>query len=545
MAPALQMRTRSSRRVQQAQKKSAEPQQPEREESPLTESEDDQHRPKKRRRKTNSKVVEPVTYDIPPVESKTTTFLGFFSSQNIFLRLITYACSIPGRLGYACLNTVLRAVKPDPIFCSRKPNRTCRINTILKHGLDFAKDLGIRNTRDLAKLIQWNEDNRIRFMRISSELFPFASHDKYGYDLDYAAAELKTAGDLANQYGHRMTLHPGQFTQIGSPKQNVVDASVRELRYHCSILKHMGIGKDGVIVIHIGGVYGDKAATLARFKENYRTLLSGDIKERLGCGERRELDLPLVFDYHHDWIYPSSEPLTTLIPRINAIWHRKGIKPKQHLSSPRPGAVTVMEKRAHARRCSVLPKELDVEGIGWWWLAPGEREWMDVMIEAKDKEQAVFQLYRMYGLAPVIWNNLRPEKAEVAEDGQEEARSVRTRRKSKNRDNDEEWDLELPADVDPVTTVREGLEGPPAVEGNALESIKVAHPRRKPSSSAKGKQKAMHTRLGNDAFETVQEFKCSEALRPLVHHSSTDIVQPPYVLHIILVEMASIVTLHV
>ena len=32
-------------------------------------------------------------------------------------------------------------------------------------------------------------------MRISSELFPFASHDKYGYDLDYAAAELKVWAD--------------------------------------------------------------------------------------------------------------------------------------------------------------------------------------------------------------------------------------------------------------------------------------------------------------------------------------------------------------
>jgi UV DNA damage repair endonuclease len=80
-------------------------------------------------------------------------------------------------------------------------------------------------------------------MRISSELFPFASHDKYGYDLDYAAPELKVrtratfvtdrelksdctqiAGDLANQYGHRMTLHPGQvgssarilFLHVGS-----------------------------------------------------------------------------------------------------------------------------------------------------------------------------------------------------------------------------------------------------------------------------------------------------------------------------------------
>lgn len=31
----------------------------------------------------------------------------------------------------------------------------------------------------------------IRFMRISSELFPFASHAKHGYTLDYAAADLK------------------------------------------------------------------------------------------------------------------------------------------------------------------------------------------------------------------------------------------------------------------------------------------------------------------------------------------------------------------
>jgi UV DNA damage repair endonuclease len=28
-------------------------------------------------------------------------------------------------------------------------------------------------------------------MRLSSEMFPFASHAKYGYSLDYAAAELK------------------------------------------------------------------------------------------------------------------------------------------------------------------------------------------------------------------------------------------------------------------------------------------------------------------------------------------------------------------
>jgi len=128
---------------------------------------------------------------------------------------------------------------------------------------------------------------RIHFMRISSELFPFASHAKYGYSLDYAAADLKVrvspsresypdpslkaAGDLANGYGHRLTLHPGQFTQIGSPKENVVEASIRELQCtlhpfghstvtqpnrtwadHCSILQLMGMGKDSVMIIHMG-----------------------------------------------------------------------------------------------------------------------------------------------------------------------------------------------------------------------------------------------------------------------------------------------------
>ncbi|KAH9022165.1 UV-endonuclease UvdE [Lactarius pseudohatsudake] len=390
----------------------------ERSESPLTELEsEDQQQPQSppRKRRRETKVVEPVVYAIPPVESRTTTYRG--------------------RLGYACLNTILRSSKPDPIFCSR----TCRLDTIHKRGLDFAKDLGIRNVKDLAKLIQWNEENGIRFMRISSDLFPFASHDKYGYDLDYAAAELKIAGNLANLYGHRMTLHPGQ---IGSPKQNVVDASVRELHYHCSLLNYMGIGRDGVIIIHTGGVYGNKDVTLARFKENYRTSLSDDIKARLVIENdemcynvddllpiSEELDLPIVLDYHHDWIYPSSEPLKSLIPRINEVWHRKGIKPKQHLSSPRPGASTVVEKRAHARRCDALPTELEAEGAGWWWRAPGEREWVDLMIEAKDKEQAVFQLYRAYDLAPVIWENLRPEQADPAssEDRSADRRSKRPR----------------------------------------------------------------------------------------------------------------------
>ncbi|KAI0078030.1 UV-endonuclease UvdE [Panus rudis PR-1116 ss-1] len=356
-------------------------------ESPLTdldvESVEEPKSPTKKRRKR--KPSEPVVYDIPPVEAKTTTFKG--------------------RLGYACLNTILRATKPDAIFCSR----TCRKDTIHKNGLDFAKDLGKQNARDLCKLIQWNEENNIKFLRISSEMFPFASHKELGYSLEYAAEELKAAGDLAKKYGHRLTTHPGQFTQLASPKDAVVEASVRELDYHCQMMRYMGLDQDSVIIIHMGGVYGDKESTLARFKENYTTRLTDEMKARLVLENDEicynpddllpiceELEIPIVFDYHHNWIYPSVLPVSELIPRINAIWHRKGIKPKQHLSSPRPGAETVMEKRAHADRCPELPAELPDD--------------MDLMIEAKDKEQAVFHLYRIYELFEVKKELLRPEK---------------------------------------------------------------------------------------------------------------------------------------
>jgi hypothetical protein len=55
---------------------------------------------------------------------------------------------------------------------------------------------------------------------------------------------------------------------------------------------------------------------------------------------------------------PSSISPSAIIQRADAIWKRRGIRPKQHLSEPRPGAVTLMEKRAHADRCSVLPRDL-------------------------------------------------------------------------------------------------------------------------------------------------------------------------------------------
>ncbi|PBK95542.1 UvdE-domain-containing protein [Armillaria gallica] len=339
---------------------------------------------KKKTRKPRSPIPEP-TYIIPDVERKETTFKG------------------PLILGYACLNTILRNKRPaaESIFCSR----TCRIDTIKKNGLEWVKDLGRKNCQDLLSIIQWNHENNIRFMRISSEMFPFASHATYGYSLDYCAPLLSQVGALASQLGHRLTTHPGQFTQLGSPRAEVVQSSLRELQYHAEMMDRMGLGVDGVMIVHGGGVYEDKAATIERIKETITRVLPKNVRERLVLENDElcynaedllplceELDIPLVFGkshYHHDALHPSSISRRQIIERANAVWIRRGIKPKQHLSEPRPGAETLMERRAHADRCQSLPEELpDDMGRPVW-------------VKAKDKEQAVLHLYRIYGLQPV------------------------------------------------------------------------------------------------------------------------------------------------
>jgi UV DNA damage endonuclease len=91
-------------------------------------------------------------------------------------------------------------------------------------GLQFAKDLGSQNAADLSRinprwanigLIEWNERFGIRFMRISSEMFPFASHAELGYTLEFAKPELSAAGRLAMKYGHRLTMHPVPSSPLG------------------------------------------------------------------------------------------------------------------------------------------------------------------------------------------------------------------------------------------------------------------------------------------------------------------------------------------
>ena len=330
----------------------------------------------------------------------------------------------------ACLNTYLRNANP-PVFSSR----TCRIASIIEHrhplkdpsqpehptknrpdkdqpadharGQKYVEELGLANVRDIIKMVRWNDRYGIKFMRLSSEMFPFASHEEYGYKLaPFASEALAEAGKVIGELGHRVTTHPGQFTQLGSPRKSVIDNAIRDLEYHAEMLSLLKLppqqDRDAVMIMHLGGAFGDKPAALDRFRENYARL-SDEVKKRLVLENDdvvwnahellpmcQELNIPFVLDFHHHNILfdntklrEGTKDVMELYPAILETWAKKNITPKMHYSEPCPGAITGRDRRKHSPRVMTLPPCPDT---------------MDLMIEAKDKEQAVFELMRTFKL---------------------------------------------------------------------------------------------------------------------------------------------------
>ena len=304
----------------------------------------------------------------------------------------------PIQLGLCCLNTELRQQKP-PVFASRK----VIIRTIEEKSIDVLKEKILQNLRDTLTMIDWNEANGIRVLRLSSELFPHKSNPKVeDYSFDFAKDLLKEIGDKARSLQHRITFHPGQYNVVGTPSESAFNQTCVDLKYHADVLDLMGMGKDSVMVVHGGGVYGDKDATINRWCEQFQRLPE-NVKKRLvleNC-ERcfsiedclkvsKQIQIPVVFDTHHYTCYNQLHPDETLKPAVEYIeeildsWKPRGAKPKFHVSEQGSGRCG-----HHSDYIEVIPDYL-LE------IPEKYKTHIDIMIEAKAKEKAIFKLYEKY-----------------------------------------------------------------------------------------------------------------------------------------------------
>jgi UV DNA damage endonuclease len=170
----------------------------------------------------------------------------------------------------------------------------------------------------------------------------------------------------------------------------------------------MGLGDEAVVVVHLGGVYGDPSAALDRFARRYE-LLSPVARQRLVVenDDRRfgvahvlhlhaRVGVRVVFDVHHFHCYnPDGMAAAEAARACLDTWRGWVGRPKVHFSSPRTawgfrhGSADEPRRpnwAAHAQFADPFAFAAFYRSL--LDVAP------DVMLEAKAKDVAVIQLRR-------------------------------------------------------------------------------------------------------------------------------------------------------
>lgn len=281
------------------------------------------------------------------------------------------------RVGYVCQNLALGT-----------RSRTLRLAN-LTH--ERAVALARENVAAVERIARWNAENGVGMFRMTSGLVPFGSHPGSGAWREALADDFARAGETVRAAGQRVSTHPGQFVVLGSSREAVLDAGLRELEYQADALDLMGV--DAEMVVHVGGACDDREAALGRFVDRARALPervarrlvieNDETTYPVGDALRlsRETGLPVVFDVLHDALHPTPGlSLREGLERSLATWARRGRAPKVHYSDADPAG----PRGKHARLVDVTRFQAFLDG------ARGLD--FDVMVEAKEKERAVLPL---------------------------------------------------------------------------------------------------------------------------------------------------------
>ena len=292
-------------------------------------------------------------------------------------------------LGYACINMTLSEKKPKVTT-----NRSMIKRTFLEKGTDYAAELSLLNCRDLVEILRWNVENDIKFFRLSSNIFPWAS--EYQIEDLPTYQKIKTilsgCGHYARQNGVRLTSHPGPFNVLVSPNEKVIQNTLIDLTNHGKVFDLLGLDRTpyNKINIHCNGVYGDKQSAMDRFCKNFESLpesvqtrltVENDDKASMYSVKdlmyiHKRIGIPIVFDYHHHKFCTGDLSEQEALELAMSTWP-EGITPVVHYSESKAlhESNEKLKPQAHSDYINNLPNTY------------GNK--VDIMVESKAKELAI------------------------------------------------------------------------------------------------------------------------------------------------------------
>jgi UV DNA damage endonuclease len=280
------------------------------------------------------------------------------------------------RIGYPCINR--------SIGCT--PSKTFRLASYTD---DRLRETVEANLSCLWKILAYNVEHGLLFLRITSDLVPFASHPVCRFPWqDHFSDTFAQLGEYCRDHGFRISMHPDQFVLLNAPDKGVLGRSLDELAYQVRVLDLMGLDRTAKVQIHIGGVYGDKTASMERFIENY-SRLDRSIKSRLVIENDERLysfadcytlhnrtGIPVIFDVFHHSLLNHGESLTEILESLEKTWKKHDGLPMTDYSSQD------LKKRPGAHAEQIVPADF------FDYLNKSQPFDFDIMLEIKDKEKS-------------------------------------------------------------------------------------------------------------------------------------------------------------
>ncbi len=248
----------------------------------------------------------------------------------------------------------------------------------------------------------------IRVYRLASSTIPYGTHPDlpqldYRRQLDECAEGVAALGAKATRLGLRLSTHPGQYTVLNATDPELVRKSSLDLEQDALLLDALGQGPEATVVVHVGGVYGDRASALDRWARAYESLserararvavehdeTSFDVADVLEL--HRRTGVRVVYDHHHHRCKPGELRAAEALAAAVATWN--GVRPEVHLSSPRTELRTVGRGAA----AKLVPPLVDqhADFVTPWDLAELLRiapAPLDIALEAKAKDVALLWL---------------------------------------------------------------------------------------------------------------------------------------------------------
>jgi UV DNA damage endonuclease len=260
----------------------------------------------------------------------------------------------------------------------------------------------------LHRIFDYLDEIGVRMYRISSDFVPYCTHPDLPQFHDQVAecrSGLAELGRIARERGIRLSLHPSQYVLLGALDPAINAKGIADVDAQAELLDAMEQGPEAVVILHLGGAYGDREAAMARFIANV-SRLSESGRRRLVIENDETLytvqdclrvheatGLRVIFDHQHHLLNPGTMEMGDAVRAALATWPA-GVTPKVHFSSPRLDSRMVTRGGREMPAPPLLSQHADY--VNPWEFAAFLRAAgpapFDVMLEAKMKDAALLKL---------------------------------------------------------------------------------------------------------------------------------------------------------